>query len=100
MLNKIKEIRKDLKGYINDYSIILVANVREKTSGFIDYQGTSVISEFLTLNQYELIIETLRNSGFEVSSYFDENDFLKDCIYHDFFHNSHKQIVVVNTAQK
>lgn len=100
MLNKTRNIHKDLKEYIKNHSIILVANVREKTSGFVDYNGTSVISEFLTLNQYELIIETLRNSGFEVNSYFDENEFLKDCISNDFFRKSEKQIVVINTAQK
>lgn len=82
------------------YSIILVANVREKTTGFTDYKGTSVISEFLTLNQYELIIETLRHSGFEVSSYFDETEFLRDCIANNFFRRKNKQIIVINSAQK
>lgn len=100
MLNKIKELNKGLQEYTEKCSIILVANVREKTMGFTDYTGTSVISEFLTLNQYELIIETLRASGFEVSSYFDETEFLKDCISNDFFRKSSKQIIVINTAQK
>lgn len=100
MLNKIKDICTILKTEKQKYSIFLVANVREKTKGFTDYNGTSVISEFLTLNQYELIIETLRYSGFEVSSYFDETDFLKDCISNNFFRDKQKQIIVINTAQK
>ena len=100
MLNEIRDIHRDLQEYTKSYSIILVSNVREKTAGFTDYHGTSVISEFLTLNQYELIIETLRESGFEVSSYFDETEFLKDCISNDFFRKNQKQIIVINTAQK
>lgn len=100
MLNKIREICTNMKINKKEYSIILVANVREKTTGFVDYDGTSVISEFLTLNQYELIIETLRHSGFEVSSYFDETEFLRDCIANNFFRNQNKQIIVINSAQK
>lgn len=100
MLNKIKEICTCIQMEKPKYSIFLVANVREKTRDFSDYNGTSVISEFLTLNQYELIIETLRYSGFEVSSYFDETEFLKDCILNNFFRDKQKQIIVINTAQK
>lgn len=100
MLHKFAIIKEQIHEYINDYSIILVANVREKTTGFQDYKGTSVISEFLTLTQYELIIDTIRNIGFEVTSYFDENEFIKDCISNDFFRSSGKQIIVINTAQK
>lgn len=100
MLNKIREMCTNIKIDKQNYSIILVANVREKTTGFADYNGTSVISEFLTLNQYELIIETLRHSGFEVSSYFDETEFLRDCIANNFFRSQNKQIIVINSAQK
>lgn len=100
MLNEIKKIKEREIKERDKYHIMLVANVREKTTGFIDYDGTSVISEFLTLNQYELIIKTLRNCGYEVSSYFDENDFLKDCITNDFYKSNNKQIIVINTAQK
>ena len=100
MLNEIRKIKEIEIKNKDKYHIMLVANVREKTTGFKDYNGTSVISEFLTLNQYELIIKTLRNCGFEVSSYFDENDFLKDCITNGFYKNEGKQIIVINTAQK
>ena len=100
MLHKFANIKKQLISCNHDYSIILVANVREKTTGFQDYQGTSVISEFLTLAQYELIIETIRNIGFEVTSYFDENEFIKDCISNNYFKNIRKQVIVINTAQK
>ncbi len=100
MLNKTKKIHEDIATYINDFSIILVANVRERTTGFDDYVGTSVISEFLTLSQYEMIIDTLRKTGFEVSSYFDETEFIKDCITNNFFRNKCKQVIVINTAQK
>lgn len=100
MLHKFAKIKEQIPSCINDYNIILVANVREKTTDFQDYSGTSVISEFLTLTQYELIIDTLRNIGFEVSSYFDENEFIKDCISNDYYRNSGKQAIVINTAQK
>lgn len=100
MLHKFAKIKEQILSCINDYSIILVANVRERTTDFRDYCGTSVISEFLTLTQYELIIDTLRNTGFEVSSYFDENEFIKDCISNEYFRNIGKQVIVINTAQK
>jgi len=100
MLEKIKISSEEIHQYTQMYNIILVANVREKTTSFVDYEGTSVISEFLTLNQYELIIETLRESGFEVHSYFDEIDFLRDCISNNFFKDRHKKTIVINTAQK
>ena len=101
MLDRLKCLQNIALQRIEDCHIILVANIREKTDGFCDYLGgTSVVSEFLTLNQYELIIQTLRNIGFEVSGYFDENTFLQDCIEKNFFKSSGKQIVVINTAQK
>ena len=100
MLNKFAKLKEQIPLCLDDYSIILVANVREKTTGFKDYNGTSVISEFLTLSQYELIIETIRNIGFEVTSYFDENDFIKDCISNNYFQRTGKQVIVINTAQK
>jgi len=81
-------------------NLYLVANVRGMTQDFVDYAGTSVVSEFLTLNQYELIIESLRMLGFEVGSYFDENEFIRDCIESYSFRSTGKQALVINTAQK
>jgi len=100
MLNKIKNLHSDVLAFKQKYIIILVANVREKTTNFKDYTGTSVVSEFLTLSQYELIIETLRNQGFEVISYFDENEFIQDCILQNYYRDIGKQVIVINTAQK
>jgi len=101
MLKKIrKQCEKHIEEFTKLYNIIIVANVREMTEDFNDYSDTSIISEFLTLNQYELIIETLRDCGFEVSSYFDENDFIGDCIERGCFRNNKKQTIVINSAQK
>lgn len=101
MLDKLRCLQDIALGSVTEYHIILVANIRERTGGFLDYsEGTSVVSEFLTLNQYDLIIQTLRKIGFEVSGYFDENMFLEDCISKDFFSASGKQVIVINTAQK
>jgi D-alanine-D-alanine ligase len=100
MLNIYKKQYKETQAFIKTHKIVLVANVREKTARFSDYKGTSVISEYLTIIQYELIIDTLRERGYEVTSYFDENDFIHDCIKDDYFRADYKQTIVINTAQK
>ena len=71
MLKEYKEIYKEAHNKAEQIKIFLVSNIREKTDNFSDYSGTSVVSEYLSLNQQELIVESLRNSGFETVCFID-----------------------------
>lgn len=80
--------------------IFLVSNIREKTSNFTDYSKTSVVSEYLSLNQQELIVDSLRSSGFETVCFIDEMDFINNYISNSYYREDSKYPIVFNTAQK
>lgn len=100
MLNKYKDIYNEAHNKAEQIKIFLVSNIREKTDNFVDYNGTSVISEYLSLNQQELIVESLRNSGFETVCFIDEMEFIKSYITNNYYQNISKYPIVINTAQK
>lgn len=100
MLNKYKDLYKVSQQKADQLKIFLVSNIREKTDNFTDYGATSVISEYLSLNQQELIIESLRNNGYETLCFIDEMDFIKSFIANDYYSNDKKEKIVINTAQK
>lgn len=64
--------------YREKMQIILVCNVDGLTLDEDDYTGDSITSEYLTLHQYNKILSSLRYEGFDVISYFDEIEFMKD----------------------
>ena len=97
---KRQEIYKEAHNKAEQIKIFLVSNIREKTDNFSDYSGTSVVSEYLSLNQQELIVESLRNSGFETVCFIDEMDFIKNYITNNYYRNDSKYPIVINTAQK
>ena len=77
----------DIKKYIKDFQnieenqrskllIVLVANVDGETQNYDDYQNTSVLSEYYTLDEYENLSVSLKKLGYEVISYFNETDFI------------------------
>lgn len=78
--------------------LVLVANVEGKTSEYDDYFDTSVLSEYYTLNEYELISATYKKLGYELINYFSEQEFMSAIINNN-IHNSHKKILVINSAQ-
>ena len=100
MLKNYKELYKVAQDRANDTKIFLVSNIREKTENFSDYDGTSVISEYLSLNQQELIVESLRSNGFETLCFFDEMDFIKSFLNNNYYMDESKEKIVINTAQK
>ena len=100
MLKKYKDVYKEAHNKADQIKIFLVSNIREKTDNFVDYSGTSVISEYLSLNQQELIVESLRNSGFETVCFIDEMDFIKGYITNNYYREDSKYPIVINTAQK
>ncbi|MFD1901925.1 hypothetical protein GQR36_21355 [Enterococcus termitis] len=85
---------------INKYLIVMVSNVKDLTNRFHDYSDTSVISEYYSITQYEQISLAIKNIGFELKSYFDENDFIKDFENGLLRDNYPKRIIVLNSAQK
>lgn len=100
MLKKYKDVYKEALNKAEQIKIFLVSNIREKTDNFVDYSGTSVISEYLSLTQQELIVESLRNSGFETVCFIDEMDFIKSYITNNYYREDSKYPIVINTAQK
>lgn len=100
MLNNYKQIYHLAHDRAEQLKIFLVSNIREKTDNFKDYGGTSVISEYLSLTQQELIVESLRNSGFETICFMDEMDFIQNFIVNNYYKEDSKYKIVINTAQK
>lgn len=100
MLNNYRQIYHIAHDRAEKLKIILVSNIREKTDNFKDYGGTSVISEYLSLSQQELIIESLRSSGFETLCFMDEMDFIQNFITNNCYKEDSKLKMVFNTAQK
>ena len=100
MLNNYKHIYHLAHDRAEELKIFLVSNIREKTDNFNDYRGTSVISEYLSLTQQELIVESLRNSGFETICFMDEMDFIQNFITNNHYEEDSKYKIVINTAQK
>ena len=60
----------------SEISLVLVANVEGKTSEYDDYSDTSVLSEYYTLDEYELISTTYKKLGYELINYFSEQEFM------------------------
>ncbi len=100
MLADYKQIYNLAHEKAEQIKIFLVSNIREKTDNFVDYTGTSVISEYLSLTQQELIVESLRNSGFETVCFMDEMDFIQNFIVNDYYKEEPKYKIIINTAQK
>lgn len=99
----------NIKAHINIYQekersqcsnllIVLVANVDGKTNRFDDYQNTSVLSEYYTLDEFEMLSSTLKKMGYEVLNYFSEETFMHDILNHK-IHSTNKKILVINSAQ-
>lgn len=71
LINKAKE-------HISTYTIIFLANVIDLTPNINDYEDTSILTEFLSLNEYNELITSLQEYGFYVLTYFDINEFFSD----------------------
>lgn len=88
----------------NDYKpklqLILVCNVEGLTVDEDDYNGDSITSEYLTLQQYNKILSSLRQEGFDVISYFDETEFMNDVITKKCKRKQGQELLVINSAQK
>ncbi len=80
--------------------LILVCNVEGLTVDKDDYSGDSITSEYLTLQQYNKILSSLRQEGFDVISYFDETEFMSDVLTKKCEKMHGQELLVINSAQK
>lgn len=86
------------RNFRSNLLLVLVANVEGKTNEFDDYSNTSVLSEYYTLTEYELISETYKKLGYELLNFFSEKDFMS-AVIKEKNHTSRKNMFVINSAQ-
>lgn len=78
---EIIDVYRNLEhNYKNEILIVLVANVEGKTNDYDDYESTSVLSEYYTLDEFENISITYKKLGYEVICYFSEKNFMNAII--------------------
>ena len=95
---EIIDVYRNLEhNYKNEILIVLVANVEGKTNDYDDYENTSVLSEYYTLDEFENISITYKKLGYEVICYFSEKDFMNAIINNKI--NTDKKLLVINSAQ-
>lgn len=95
---EIIDVYRNLEhNYKNEILIVLVANVEGKTNDYDDYESTSVLSEYYTLDEFENISITYKKLGYEVICYFSEKDFMNAIINNKI--NTDKKLLVINSAQ-
>ena len=85
------------KAAINDFTIIFLANVKGITTNRYDYTDSSILTEFLNVEEYNEILTALQNWGFYTLTYFNTEDFIKD-YFNEKFSNS--KIIVFEGTQK
>lgn len=86
--------------YRDKLQIVLVCNVDGLTVDLEDFSEDSITSEYLTLRQYNKILKSYRDEGFDVISYFDENQFIDDVNSNRISNNIDRKLMVMNSAQK
>lgn len=96
--NQIENYMRMEEKYRSDILLILIANVEGETLDYEDYEKTSVLSEYYTLEEYEAISTTYKKLGYEVLGYFNESTFMS-AILNETIHLNQKKILVINSAQ-
>lgn len=94
----IKKFQEFEESQRSELLLVLVANVDGETQNYDDYQNTSVLSEYYTLDEYENLSISLKKLGYEVISYFNETDFM-NAIINNKINNRGKKVLVINSAQ-
>ena len=85
------------KTSIRDFTIIFLANVKDMTANHYDYADSSILTEFLSMEEYNELLTALQNWGFYTLTYFNTEDFIKD-YFNDKFANS--KLIVFEGTQK
>lgn len=74
----INKLIEKSKSATDNFTIIFLANVKDKTVNLNDYKDTSVLTEFLSMEEYQELLTSLQNFGFYVITYFDTEKFIVD----------------------
>lgn len=85
------------KSFNQKLAIVIVANVESLTQNFDDYENTSVLSEYYTVDEFETISITYKKLGYEVFCFFSEDDFMDAIINQKI--KTNKKLLVINSAQ-
>lgn len=85
------------KASLNDTTVIFLANVKDVTDNRYDYTDSSILTEFLSMEEYNELLTALQNFGFYTLTYFNTDDFIKD-YFNGKFNNS--KIIVFEGTQK
>jgi D-alanine-D-alanine ligase len=92
-INNINYLNNKLLEIKDNVHIIIIANIRESEDG---NSSQELKAEFLSPGEFELITETYKNAGFEITTYTSELDFIT---HHLSDTLSEKTNIVVNYAQ-
>lgn len=102
---EIKILREKIQRYIqlensrrSELTLILVANVEGQTTQYDDYTGTSVLSEYYTLDEFETISTAYKHMGYQVFTFFSEYAFI-EAIINSKIPVSRENMLVINSAQ-
>jgi len=82
---------------LKDITIIFLANVKDRTTNRYDYIDSSILTEFLSMGEYNELLTSLQNFGFYTLSYFNTEDFIKDYFVGKF---NNSKIIVFEGTQK
>lgn len=88
---------KNAKNATKKVTIIFLASVKNVTTNSFDYADSSILTEFLSMEEYNELLTSLQDFGFYVLTYFNSIDFIKDYINEKF---SNSKIVIFEGTQK
>lgn len=100
MYRILEELYLLAKEYKDKISVFFIANVQNKTHDYNDYPVTSVSAEFLSEENFSRIINSYIEQGYDIHPYYDEKEFINDCVVNQYYSNLGRQVIVINSAQK
>jgi D-alanine-D-alanine ligase len=93
----IKLLIQKARVAIKDTIIIFLANIKNVTSNCYDYSDSSILTEFLSMEEYNELLTSLQNFGFFTIVYYNSEEFIKD-YYNEKFETS--KIIIFEGTQK
>ena len=94
---KLNELLKCAKLNVKNVTIIFLANVKGISTNANDYSDSSILTEFLSIDEYNELLNACQNFGFYTLSYFDTNEFVKDFLNNKF---ANHKLIVFEGSQK
>ncbi len=93
----INNLLQYIQHKISEITVIFLANVKNITVNVSDYYDTSIITEFLSISEYEELLTALQNYGFYTITYFNVNEFISDYLAGKY---SQEKLVIFEGTQK